>query len=345
MKIFNCPSCDAELYFENTECLSCSKKVGYDFTSSEFVMVDDQGADIGNGDFEGFVYCKNYGAISCNWVILKSSGKFCHSCQLTRTIPSSEDKLNTGNWKRLETAKRRLLYQLDRLGLPILYDDFGIRTSLTFDFLTKNNPKKAMTGHSNGTITILLHEADSVEREQIRKQMSEPYRTLIGHFRHEIGHYYWNYFFADSKKVDAFKEVFGNVNHDYAEALQSYYRNGPIKNWELDYISPYASSHPHEDWAETWAHYLHLMDTLETASHLGLGFSGTGSGPGLQVCPDPYDESDFDTLLDFGLELTRIGNSLNRSMGLPDIYPFVIPETVGHKLGFIHRFLPRDNRV
>ena len=58
----------------------------------------------------------------------------------------------------------------------------------------------------------------------------------------------------------------------YAAALQAHYaKGGDVGPWAERHVSAYASAHPWEDWAETWAHYLHMMDAVDTA--LGFGMS------------------------------------------------------------------------
>ncbi|MDG1728338.1 MAG: putative zinc-binding metallopeptidase [Algibacter sp.] len=263
------------------------------------------------------------------------------ACQLNRKIPNESDKESFEKWRKLEIAKHRLIYQLSKLKLP-LQSKIKTDDGIAFDFISANNKEKKLTGHANGIITILLSEADSVHREQLKKQMDEPYRTLLGHFRHEIGHYYWTLLFKNND-LQNFRNLFGDEQSDYGESLKSYYSYGAPLNWNVNYISKYASAHPWEDWAETWAHYLHIMDTLETANALGMSFSASNT-PTQQnitttICPNPYKIHNFKIIFDASIALTCAANSLNRSMGLPDIYPFVIPAPVYKKLAFIHALL------
>jgi len=67
------------------------------------------------------------------------------------------------------------------------------------------------------------------------------------------------------------RELFGDETTDYGAALGSYYREGPKPDWNRHYVTAYASSHPHEDWAETFAHYIHIVDTLDSARAYGIG--------------------------------------------------------------------------
>lgn len=331
MKIFDCPNCSSPLFFENTKCVSCGSSLGFDPDELLFKSVSD--------DWSG--YCKNHELGLCNWLISGGSkNTFCPACALNRKVPNASDGENFEKWKPLETAKHRLVYQLLKLGLPLVPKSEADE-GLAFDFLGSDNDDNKMTGHANGVVTIILTEADSVHREQLRKQMSEAYRTLLGHFRHEIGHYYWPLLFK-YENLDRFRFFFGDERKDYGASLEQHYATGAPQNWNENFITAYASSHPWEDWAETWAHYLHLMDTLETAGSLGLSLKPEISKPSyleMAKAQDPYTINDFKIIFDASISLTCAANSLNRSMGLPDIYPFIIADTVYEKLNFIHEIL------
>ncbi|SEQ55409.1 hypothetical protein SAMN05421824_1962 [Hyunsoonleella jejuensis] len=336
MKIFNCPNCNVTVYFENSKCINCNYALGYNWYSDSFVIPQSFNSQSNNQ----LKFCKNFEHSVCNWLIPQSSQDlFCKACMLNRKVPNVADVDNYKKWQKLEIAKHRLIYQLIKLKLPIaskLTSDTGI----AFDFLSANNKENKLTGHSDGVITILLSEADSVHREQLKAQMGECYRTLLGHFRHEIGHYYWLQLFDESNIID-FRNLFGDERQDYGVALDNYYKNGAPQNWNLNFISKYASAHSWEDWAETWAHYLHIMDTLETAHALGISFkcNPISSDVNARGFINPYLETDFKVIFDASIVLTSAGNSINRSMGLPDIYPFVIPSSVYEKLKFIHDVL------
>jgi hypothetical protein len=201
------------------------------------------------------------------------------------------------------------------------------------------NGPSILTGHDNGLITINIAEADDAERERRRLSMGEPYRTLLGHLRHEVGHYFWNVLVRDDPSIERFRLVFGDERQDYGSALQAHYADGPKDNWQDEFVSAYAGSHPWEDFAETWAHYLHIIDTLETAAAFGLRVRPSVSkGPEITsvIDFDPHRESDLNRLIEAWLPLTFAVNSLNRSMGQPDLYPFVLPPAVINKLSFVH---------
>jgi hypothetical protein len=195
-----------------------------------------------------------------------------------------------------------------------------------------------VTGHANGLITISLAEADDAERERQRHRMAEPYRTLLGHFRHEIAHYYWSRLIAGSPRLQEFRGLFGDEREDYAAALQRHYANGPPADWPTHFVTAYASAHPWEDFAETWAHYFHMIDTLEIAHAFGLTVRprlSKGADMATRIDFDPY-HAEMDRIIEAWLPLTFAVNSINRSMGLPDLYPFVLAPTVIAKLTFVH---------
>src|SRR6202047_3353338 len=168
--------------------------------------------------------------------------------------------------------------------------------------------------------------------------MGEPYRTLLGHFRHEIAHYYWDRLVADSPAIEEFRQLFGDEREHYGAALQQHYADGPAPDWAERFVTAYASSHPWEDFAETWAHYFHMVDTLETAFAFGLRLRPTvakGAGLAAAIDFDPY-AAEMDRIIDAWLPLTFAVNSINRSMGQPDLYPFVLSPAVISKLAFLH---------
>jgi hypothetical protein len=197
-----------------------------------------------------------------------------------------------------------------------------------------------MTGHNQGLITINIAEADPAERERMRGKMDESYRTILGHFRHESGHYYWDRLIRDSAWLQPFRDRFGDDRADYGKSLKTHYQNGPPADWKQRYVSAYASTHPWEDWAESWAHYLHIVDTLETAYQYGLVISPRAGNDGSRSAQhdfNAYKEEDFDVLIDHWLPLTFALNSLNRSMGHEHAYPFVLAPAAIEKLRFVHQ--------
>ncbi|RBW49252.1 putative zinc-binding metallopeptidase [Marinobacter sp. F3R11] len=350
MKLFHCGRCASLLYFENSRCTTCGANVGFAPDVMELLAVDPKGGDTWGEVASGNRYrlCGNYqNQGACNWLVpLTDSHAFCVACRLNRTIPDLSVPRNHDLWVRLEREKRRLVYSLLRLGLPCepLQEN---QLGLAFDFLADqpamfDERAKVMTGHSHGVITLNIAEADPVERERMRSQMAEPYRTVLGHFRHESGHYYWDLLVRSGPWLSSVRDVFGDDTRDYKQALDQHYQYGPPADWQNHYISAYASSHAWEDWAETWAHYLHMVDTLETAWQFGLRVNASqesGANGGPEYGFDPYRAHDFDGLIKHWLPLTLALNSLNRSMGHEYAYPFVLADPVVEKLRLVHRIV------
>jgi hypothetical protein len=223
--------------------------------------------------------CQNYVDHDvCNWAVPSNdSNALCASCRLTRVIPHLSVDGNKVAWVKFEAAKRCLNYSLLGLGLPVRSKVEDPENGLFYEFLADSPGSPVMTGHDFGVITINLAEADDAERERRRVQLNEPYRTILGHFRHEVGHYYWDRFFADEENAATLRSVFGDEREDYAEALKRHYETGAPVLWQENFISSYATTHPWEDWAETWAHYLHMADALETAASIGLSLAPRGA--------------------------------------------------------------------
>lgn len=345
MKIFECGNCSHTLYFENTICEKCGHLTGFSVENSEMLTFKPGDSSL-ISDRRGieYKYCENKQYGVCNWLIpAEKEGEFCVACELNRTIPDLTDAENFPKWQKMEVAKHRLIYQLDKLKLAFPPQETNPEIGLCFDFITQGDTQ-IMTGHANGVITILLSEADSVHREQMRTQMSEPYRTLIGHFRHEVGHYYWDRLVASDKRTLAkFRKLFGDDTLDYGQALQNHYQTGAPADWQETFISEYASSHAWEDWAETWAHYLHIMDMAETAYIYGISVKPHITDKNLRggFSFDPYSQNNFDRIYKSWAPISFAINSLNRSMGVPDAYPFVVSQAVVDKMKFIHRLMPR----
>jgi hypothetical protein len=345
MRVFTCQACGQLLYFENVRCERCGHTLGYlpDRQTISALEPADDGtfrALAGRGRYR---FCANQPHGVCNWLVRAASKEtLCAACRHNRTVPDLSVPENPGLWARIEAAKHRLFYSLIKLGLPLKNRTDDPAHGLAFDFLADPpiaHGQGVMTGHDNGLITLAVKEADDAERERVRTAMGEPYRTLLGHFRHEIGHYYWDVLVRDAGRADAFRALFGDEVRDYGEALAAHYANGAPADWQQTFVSTYASAHPWEDFAETWAHYLHIVDTLETAGAFGLRVKVR---PGLRtrlaatVDFDPYGDAPVGALIDAWLPLTFAMNNLSRSMGQSDLYPFILTPTVIAKLGFVH---------
>ena len=361
MKTFHCDNCDAQVFFENTFCGSCGWMLGYQpelqAINSYLPLDGDDQAQSPPASRrwrsvrkvnEGRVFrqCVNYWRENiCNWMIDEQDpNELCASCRLTRVIPSLEDERNRVLWGRLETAKRRLLHSMWTLRLQPVPKVDDQEAGLAFEFLQDMpHGERVLTGHADGVITINIAEADPAYRERAREQMAEPYRTLLGHFRHESGHYYFDRLVAGTGWLAPFRALFGDERQDYGESLQRHYDQGPPEQWNEQFVSSYASSHPWEDWAETWAHYLHMFDTLETAFACGMQLRPrNASEQTLQIARPPAETRSFDELAGEWFALTYVLNSLNRSIGMPDSYPFTLSTPVLDKLRFVHDVLTQS---
>ena len=274
--------------------------------------------------------CANLKVARCNWLVeVESDEPLCESCRLTRTRPSDNDIDGMTAFADAETNKRRVILELTELGLPITGRDQDPTGGLAFDLLSSVQ-ENVITGHDNGLITLDLAEGDDVHRERLRVSMAEPYRTLVGHFRHEIGHYYQTVLVGDGEHRARFEKLFGNPDDDYQAALDRHYSEGAPAGWESDYVSSYATMHPAEDWAETFAHYLHIRDTLDTSAAFGMA-------PAASTLESPLPgEIGFTRIIDWWLPLSWSLNQINRSMGHQDLYPFVLAPNVLEKMRFVH---------
>jgi hypothetical protein len=345
VKLFKCQSCGQVVYFENTRCESCGHKLGYlpEATTVTALEPDGDAFRALAAPKTPLRLCDNaqYGA--CNWLVAaESPATLCFACRHNRTIPDLSVEVNLQRWRKMEAAKHHLFYSLLRLRLPLENRIDNPEHGLAFDFLA-DSPEtgpKVMTGHDNGLITIALVEADDAERERRRTHMHEPYRSLLGHFRHEVGHYFWDVLVRDGGRLEECRAVFGDDSEDYNAALERHYQDGAPADWQDHFVSQYASTHPWEDWAETWAHYLHIVDTLEMASAFGITVKPRLTRDetlSAVINLDPYNpDAKMEDLIDAWLPLTFAMNSLNRAMGNPDLYPFVLSPTVVMKLGFVH---------
>jgi hypothetical protein len=287
--------------------------------------------------------CANYAVEGvCNWMVAADDASpLCLSCRTTQIIPALGKPENRNYWMSLEQAKRRLFYTLLSLKLPVPDRSADPINGISFQFIEEAGPQQpVLTGHDNGVITLNIAEADDVFRERTRKSMGEPYRSVLGHFRHESGHYYWDRLVANTTWLDEYRALFGDERADYEAALKQHYA-APRIDWQPDYISAYASAHPWEEWAECWAHYLHMIDGLETAAGWGLRLDhATPVGPSLHVVPVELDAESIEaSLIQQWLPVAQFSNAMNRSLGLHDSYPFVIPAPVVAKLDFVHRIV------
>jgi len=346
MQLFKCDHCQHPVYFDNTFCTKCGHLLGFDGIGLRMVSLD-PGVMVAAGAGVKYRYCTNHRHGVCNWVIPESDpATICIACAPNRLVPNTSNPEHLERWKTIEQAKHRLMYALLRWKLPVKSKLLDYEKGLAFDFKSDDympEGQRVLTGHASGVITMNISEADDVEREMAKKEMDEVYRTVLGHFRHEIGHYYWDLLISDSQFLDEFRQLYGDERTSYQAALETYYKNGAPHDWRDSYISAYATMHPWESWAETWAHYMHITDTLETAYSYGITIhpqvAPEEAGLSATIDTNAYECTDFNILYKNWLPLSITMNSLNRSMGAKDLYPFVINPSVKEKLAFIHKVI------
>lgn len=334
---FDCQTCDAALTFDDTRCRSCSAEIGY------FLDADHLGPiEPGNGatyrrrgapDHDpDWWRCLNT-AWGCNWMVPLDDGNvWCAACRLTRGRPDESNPDAVRAWSHAEAAKRRLVAQLYRLGLPVAPpsrrddDTTSSDDGLVIDLVYLPD-SVGVTGHRPGVITLDLREVDPGFREAAREHFGEQYRTVLGHLRHETGHHFWQRLVVRADALDDARELFGDERADYAAALETHYGRlrGPHGTVDVPhaYISDYASVHPSEDWAECFAHYLHLRDGLETAESFGLGASD-------------HDDDTLEAMLSRWRELSRGVDEVSRALGQSPAYGVVVHPEVEPKLRFVH---------
>lgn len=344
MKVFHCSHCRHLVFFENTRCMNCGHVLAYVPDLAVIAAMAPQPADLWRMQGRGsgrrrFRLCLNYSQENiCNWAIAaEDPSPLCESCRLTQVIPNLSVPGYREAWFRLEAAKRRLIYSLMRLHCPIQGRLQDPDAGLAYQFLSDADADSpVLTGHAHGVVTVNVAEADDAERERRRLQLGEPYRTLLGHFRHEVGHYYWERLVRNGPRLDEFRSLFGDERADYAAALKQHYDSGSPADWARSFVSAYAAAHPWEDWAESWAHYLHMSDMLETAAESGLSLQPRSRDDPVMLRARSGSEEPFERLIASWFPLTYILNNLNRSMGLADGYPFVLSTPAIAKLRFVH---------
>jgi hypothetical protein len=347
VKAFHCEGCGSLVFFDNVKCVTCGHVLGFLPSSCELAALE----PAENGAWRALVpgqndpffrFCKNGQQYEvCNWMIAANDpNSFCISCRLNALIPNLSQSGNLERWHKLEKAKRRIIYTILRLGLPTEGSTHEHRPALRFNFVADlGGCLTSLTGHLNGSIVINIAEADDDERERRRLNFREPYRTLLGHLRHEVAHYYWDRLIANGKWLSGFRKFFGDETADYGAALRQYYEHGSPPDWQSRHVSAYASAHPWEDWAETWAHYFHIMDMVETAESFGMTLAPKHPAAKFMTASprNGFDaEVSFDAVLENWFPLTYALNALNRGMGLHDVYPFALSCQAIEKLQFIH---------
>ncbi len=358
MRPFACPNCSRLNHFEVRICPGCNATLGYDPEIDAFRFLADAATvwrDVAGQDADVQVCANNNDYQICNWLVgVGESVPLCRACRHNRTIPDLSAPSVPTRWAKIEEAKRRLFHELIMLGLPI--DNTGphgpAHAGLAFDFLYDaaaelSGSPEIFTGHDGGVITLNLIEADDAARERIRNAMGEPYRTLLGHFRHEVGHYFWSRFIEqDADELTVFRNLFGDESVDYQAALKSHYSADGMRIWTDDFVSYYATMHPWEDFAETFAHYLHIVDVLATAGGFDLSLRclpGDSDGLEMNIGFDPYS-ADIDELVQAMEPLSFAMNAINRSMGQADLYPFHLSDVIVAKLGYVKKLVKKTRR-
>ncbi|MER5170537.1 putative zinc-binding metallopeptidase [Thioclava sp. GXIMD2076] len=329
MMRYRCPSCGAEVYFNNQTCLSCN-------TALEFVP----GQGFGAMGSAALPACANRAIIGCNWAA-EEEGGLCLSCRHTTVIPDLSTEEDVTRWAEFEAAKRNLMRMAVLLGLP-LTDTDGQTPRPRFLFKSPDAGEKVIMGHADGDITLNLSEADDDLRAATRAEMGEPYRTLIGHLRHESGHAFWEVMVRPYEdRLASCRALFGDDREDYGAALERHYANPAPEGWEQEFVSEYATAHAYEDFAESWANLLHILDGLETALGHGLmpeDHRLDAPSDQRQVLPWLLEIPMAD-LVSTWVALSLALNALNDSLGHPSFYPFVLTPKVSEKLDWVRQLI------
>lgn len=353
MRLFTCETCGQTIHFDNRLCMRCGASLGFLAEDVTLHALVPEGEGLWRiAPNEGlYRFCENAALEVCNWLLpADSPHAFCQACRHNRIVPTT-DPHGLERWRRIGLAQQHLFYSILRWRLPHPTREEDQNSGLVFDFLADeldfngNVINAAMTGHEAGLISLRAAEADDEVRESVRVSMGEPYRSLLGHFRHEIGHFYWAQLVRDDATLEEARRLFGDERQDYAAALQRNYEQGPPADWSLNFISTYASSHPAEDFAECWAHFFHIVDTLETARAFGLNTDPKGHEElEAEVTFDPYRAPNAGRLVESWVPLSVALNAIQRSMGQPDSYPFVLSPPVLEKLDFINRLVHNSGK-
>ena len=337
MQPFVCSVCGQLLFFDNSTCLGCGSVLGYLPQARELAALREtpDGLERADGLPGLYRHCANRVIARCNWLVpCDDPVVLCASCRLTSVRPNDNETDSLPAFANAEAAKRRLVHQLMSLCLPVIGRSVDEERGVAFELLSARG-RTVITGHDSGVITLDLSESDDVHREFVRQQLGEPYRTVLGHLRHEIGHYYWQPLVVESGRLDAFRSLFGDEQRSYAASREQHYANGASTDWSTTHVSEYATMHPWEDWAETFAHYLHIDAGLATATGIGLDVHEPARAAGVAAWSAPKPTT-VGTMVQKWLGLTIALNAMARSIGQHDLYPFVLSPNVVEKLDFVH---------
>ncbi len=355
MRLFSCDYCGHVVHFDNRSCINCGHRLG--FVPEKLTMCTLEPSSGGAWPIVGKTnparfLCANASIDVCNWLVDPANGNaYCVACRHNRLVPNTNLLEGIDRFRRINQAQRHLFYSLLRWSIPHPDRNEDPAGGLVFDFVedtiaADGSIVAAMTGHDEGAISIRAAEADDVTRELARSYMHEHYRTLLGHFRHETGHFVWNKLIRDRGAFEEFRAVFGDEREDYDAALQRHYEAGPTPGWTESFVSAYASAHPWEDFAECFAHLLHAVDTLETARAFGMVIDPHGYKElAADVNFDPYNAPSAQQLMDAWIPLSVAINAIQRSMGQPDTYPFILSPPVVAKLDFINKLMTDEAKA
>jgi len=347
MRGFACPVCHGFISFESRRCPTCETNVGFHLPTDSMVAVDDGSAAVAG---QRWLRCNQSSNLACNWLVPEDGDAHtrgrCFADSLIRREPAADDTLAREKLIPTATALRRLVWQLFDLKLPVApwwQTDGG----LAFDLLSSyTTGEKVLIGHANGVITIDVVESLDAYREQLRVRLGEPYRTLLGHFRHEVGHYYQNILVETEpgalRYLAECRSLFGDERISYSDEVARHYKFGAPEGWQSRFISEYATMHPWEDFAECFAHYLHITDTIDTAREAGMVLHADRvrySAPRDVVPLESYDDEPVERLLYDWKWMSLAFNRINASMGKHPLYPFEIPPPVIGKIGFVHKVI------
>ncbi|TWT52364.1 putative zinc-binding metallopeptidase [Allorhodopirellula solitaria] len=334
MKTGTC-RCGRRIFFNNHSCLACEAILGRcdecrsltSFTShGEHAECDVCHTSVHACENQNFHVCRSY---------VSDADKLCQWCQFTAVTPDTSIPQQVSQWATMESAKRRLLLELHRLSLPPYVDNLTESHPLSFLFLAdtvdeQGNEKRIITGHDQGVITINLAEADSVHRERTRVELGEPQRTLIGHMRHEVGHYI-DWAWAMQVDPEGYHALFGDPQAiDYSQAMDHHYQNGAPENWAENHVSAYATMHPWEDFAETANLYLDIMAIATTANDQDRAHF------------DLSPQADMPKLVNEILQIVVEASEYNCDLGLAPLLPEQLPPAVIEKLAYVHSLRRHD---
>jgi hypothetical protein len=347
MRAFACPVCNGFVSFEARQCATCQANVGFHLPTNSMVALDGDASTIAG---QRWVRCTQASSLACSWLAPESQESAargrCLADSLIRREPDTDDTLAREKLVPTALALRRLVWQLLDLRLPV---DPWWQTEggLAFDLLSSfSTGQKVIIGHADGVITIDVVETLDAYRERLRVQLGEPYRTMLGHFRHEVGHYYQNILVEKDPGAQSYlaecRAIFGDEQRSYSDAIDRHYKFGPPAGWQASFISEYATMHPWEDFAECFAHYLHITDTLDTSREAGMILRADRVRFSTPRDVDPlesYDEEPIERLLYDWRLASLFFNRINASMGKGPLYPFEITPAVTRKLGFVHKVI------